>query len=383
MFHVKQEGKFVAHNKKTLWVVILALSILMLIIPATKGVFKGKESSTSKDIILLKEIEVPHSSQINYKKFQEGLIQYWDGVLFSYSSSGQQNWSLHLGVVNPIIKVNLDNVYVFDQSKNQLIRINNKGEVVYRTVIEKPLSSLQVCSNNYVLINHERIDNSPINYLLILNEEGKITGEISLNSGDIINTTISQKASRVVLHTLELQAGNLVKSLLIYDLKGNLIRLDSIEDILLSMHYNNDKLVGIIKDSIISWGKNGEELWSVNTQMIKNINVLSEENIVIFEGNNEKTGLIQGRSSENIKVLNYNGNIIGERGIKVNIAGIDVGKEKILYYTDRTVFILNDRGQLKMEYKYNSDIEQAYVFPQNYFTIVTKEKISFFKTQEK
>ncbi|SCY62543.1 DUF5711 family protein [Alkaliphilus peptidifermentans] len=372
-----------AHNKKTLWVVILALSILMLIIPATKGVFKGKESSTSKDIILLKEIEVPHSSQINYKKFQEGLIQYWDGVLFSYSSSGQQNWSLHLGVVNPIIKVNLDNVYVFDQSKNQLIRINNKGEVVYRTVIEKPLSSLQVCSNNYVLINHERIDNSPINYLLILNEEGKITGEISLNSGDIINTTISQKASRVVLHTLELQAGNLVKSLLIYDLKGNLIRLDSIEDILLSMHYNNDKLVGIIKDSIISWGKNGEELWSVNTQMIKNINVLSEENIVIFEGNNEKTGLIQGRSSENIKVLNYNGNIIGERGIKVNIAGIDVGKEKILYYTDRTVFILNDRGQLKMEYKYNSDIEQAYVFPQNYFTIVTKEKISFFKTQEK
>ncbi|KAB3530294.1 hypothetical protein F8154_13965 [Alkaliphilus pronyensis] len=369
-------------GRKKLWLVIMALGILSILIPITKGAFQNKGLYTNKEAITTKEIQLPHSSEISYHKFNDGLLQYWDGTLFYHNSNTKLNWSLHIGALRPLIKTSKDSIFLYDNSKNQLIKINSLGEIDYRKILDKTINLIEVCHQNYVLAIHDKLEKSPLKHVTILNQEGSITGEITLNSGDILKGALSGKVSRVALHTIDWSSGELSKNLLIYDLEGDLIKLNKVNDIVLDICYKNDKMIGSLSNSVFALTKDGQARWSNEVKQIQRVVLTSEDFFVVHAGSNEESGLLQGRNRIGIKIYDYKGTLLGEKALKDTIKGLDYSKENILYYTERTIYVLSKSGDLLVEYDYNGDIQEAFIFEDNYLSVVTKEKLAFIRILE-
>ena len=145
----KHEGIGTMKNrKKGLWALAAITMILFMINPRTIKYLKAKTSLDKGKISIIKEIETPHSNQIIYEKFDNGLIKYQGGILAYYNMAGEQLWSINLAINRPVIKTNSDNIYIIDENKNQILRINKKGEQVYKNTLDRSYRNFSICDNN-------------------------------------------------------------------------------------------------------------------------------------------------------------------------------------------------------------------------------------------
>lgn len=368
-------------NKKAIHILLILALLLLLINPKTLNYIKGKGIKEPLNIHLIKEIELPHSSHIQYEKFNNGLLKYWDGVLFNYDNKGELIWSLHLGAVNPVIKNNDKNIYVFDQGKNQLIRIDDSGKIIYKTPIEGPITTFVVDNENYLALQHVNEGSLLVKSISIINHDGNKITEVFINEGDPLKILVSKEKNLLLVHTIALKGGKLEKYLLTYDLKGNLISLQQYEDIILDMFFDKKGNLTLVQEARATYYVGKDEKWYIPLNDLKLMSSVAGEVLVIYSGNDKTNGIIQGRSNLGIKIYKYNGELMGEINSKEKIKGIDITKDKILSYGERSIYVDSYKGEALLEYLYNSDIEKAYLFPNNNLVVITKERLTFTRLQ--
>ena len=366
-------------RKKTIFILVIILLFLVMN-PRTLEYLNTKLVNSRGDMLALKEIELPHSSQIIYEKFNNGVLQYWDGILYYHDMTGEQLWTVHLGVINPIVKTANNSIYIMDNNKKQLTRLNKNGETIYRSILDKTIYNFSVSNNHNVLLQ-EAQEETPFRYLIILNSEGKKTGEISSGDGKIMRILIDSTSNQILIHTLNTSNNRLENNLLQYDLRGRLLSLESLEDRVLLDYFYEGKgnLVLIFEEGISAIDKNKNIKWEISTERIKNTHKQAGEYLVIYNSNTQKSGIIYGKSPEKLQVISETGEVLGETILKEKPLGIDSNKGDLVYYSNRTIYVGNKKGEWTTEFKYNSDIEKAFIFPQKHIVIITKEKLSFLK----
>ncbi len=370
------------NKKKTLLILILISLAVLIFNPKTLNFIQNKMWGSEKNVANIMELELPHSSQIIYVKHNDDLLQYWDGILYSYNMNGKQNWSINLSVTNPIIESNNKNIFVVDKNKNQIIMINNNGEINYRVILEKNIGFIKSEEEDYLLVYHDP-GKSVFRDISILNEKGNKVGEILLNEGEVINGVISKKNQKVILHTMGISDGKLEGKLGYYNLKGELITLESTdENIIVDMFYDiNGNLVVVYEESVLCINDKREEVWRLSTDKVRQVLDTLKDSIVIYCGKDGKSGIIQGRSREKITITDLNGKILGEKIPSEKIIGLDTYKGDIVAYSNRTIYMLNKKGDIVVEEKVSNDIEQVFLLPQRVIAITTKEKLVFMKIQ--
>ena len=366
-------------RKSTIAILIVILALVLIMNPRSLEYFNTKLVNAKSDMVILKEIELPHSSQISFEKFNNGVLQYWDGILYFHDISGGQLWTLHLGVINPILKTSSNSIYVVDNNKKQIIRLNKDGEIIYRSILERNIYDFSVNNSDYVLL-HQTQENTPYRYILILNGEGKKNNEIVLSDVEIMRSKIDN-SNQILIHTISTINNKIENNLQQYDLKGKLLSLDNLEDKLLLDFYYESKgnLILVFEDGVKAVDKSKSTKWEASTEPIKIIHKQIGEYIAIYNSDSQKSGIVYGKSPDKLNVINESGSTLSESILKERPIGIDSNKNEIIYYSNRSLYIGNKKGEWTTEYKYNSDIEKAFVYPQKYVIVITKEKLSFLK----
>lgn len=365
-------------RKKGLLILITIITILFFINPKAISYLKAKTGSREGDVSIIKEIETTHSSQIIYEKLDNGLIQYLEGILIYYNMDGEQIWSINLGITRPIIKTNSNSVYVVDKNTNQILRINKKGEQIYKNTLDKPYKSFNICDDNYVVLYHHT--DSPVQYITIMNEEGNKVGEITLGEGEVTNIAISRSQDRVALSTIGINGDTLENNLLIYDLKGNLIGVEGLKNnVILNIFYNEKgDLIAVDEKNIFSIDKNKKVKWETNfNEPISLIDTTSRNYITIYSEGSSKNSIIYSRTGNKVKTLAYDGKLAGEITPKEEILGLDNYKNEVIAYSLRTIFKYSKNGNVKFEHPYSSDILKSFALSENNIVVITKEKATF------
>lgn len=368
------------NNKRKVFVLLIVI-MLILIGPRLIKQVKSVLTTVEKEFYLLQEIETGHEDDLIYKKLDSGLVQYWDGILYLYDMTGKQKWHTYIGIVNPIIKTNSNSVYMLDNDKNQLIRIGKNGEILYRYTIEGALVNFEVCEENYVILQYFSQKN--ITNLKILNKEGREHNNILLTEGEVINISISKTHNYIGINTLV--TNNVLESrLLTYDIDGQLIGSNNLEEqfVLGFLYDSKGNMIVVKEEEVFSINKSNRVKWSVFLNKIKLFKGFLTEHMVLYSDESGKNPLIHTKEGEEIKVLQYNGKVIGEFQIDGKVNGLDIHEEAIVFYSPRTIYFLDKRGNLEVEYKYSSDIEEIFVFSKGHLVIVTKGKLSFMKMSE-
>ncbi len=358
----------------------LLIALFLIISPRVIEFINTKSASSKGEPAVLYEIELPHSSQILYEKFNEGILQYWDGILYYHDMKGQQQWTHHLGVINPIIRTSNDSIYIMDNNKNQLRRLGKDGEEIYKVFLDKGVYSLSANNKQNVLLQLAS-EGSSYRNLLVLNSEGKKTGEISIAEGEIMNISIEDNDSRILLHTLSTANNRLEGNLIQYNSQGKLIRLDSLEDNILIKYFTEAKgnLILIFEDAIKAVDNEGSIQWEAEAAGARDaINEMGEY-LAVYRNDTQKSGIIYGKSQDRLSIISEAGQSLSDDVLKEKPIGMDSSKNELLYYSSRSLYIINKKGQQISEYKYNSDIERAFLYPQQHVIVVTKERLSFLK----
>lgn len=338
-------------------------------------------ASSENEVHLIEEIETGYDEDVIYKKLKEGILQYWEGILYSYDVMGKEMWNIYLGIVNPMVKTNENNIYFLDNSNNQLLRIDENGEIIYRHTLEAPLNNFAVSDDNYVILQYPSKNN--IVKLKILDDEGRGYSEILLTEGDVMNAAISKTHDFIAINTL-ITNNSLESRLLTYDLKGQLIGSNQLGDqIVLKFTYDTKgNLITVMEEEVFSIDKNNKILWKTSIDRIKGFKKLSYEYMVFYSDQQGKNPFVHARGEDDVKVMKYDGKLIGKGRINEDVLGIDLGGERILLHSARSIYLLDKKGKLKKEHKYSSDIEDVFVFSKGHVVVVTKGKISFLRISE-
>ncbi len=366
------------NRKKGLWILIAITVVLLMINPRTIKHLKAKTSLDRGEIYIIKEIETPHSSQIIYEKFGDGLIKYWEGVLIYYNTAGEQMWSMNLAINKPSIRANSDSIYIIDENKNQILCINKKGEQIYKSTLDKSYKNFDVCDSNYVVLHHETED--PVQYITVINKEGKKISEIVLGEGEITNLAISGVHDRIAMSTININGDSLENSILVYDLKANLLSSENFnDDIILNMFYSEKgDLIVIDEKNICSKDKNNLSNWQVNLDNpVMIMNTKNKNFMMMYSEDRGKKSIIYSPTGNTIKTLSYDGKLLNEIKQDEEIVGMDSYKNSMIVYSPRTIFKYDKNGNLKMEYPYTGDILKCFGLSDDNIVVITKEKISF------
>lgn len=368
------------NKRKVLLILMIMAIILTLMNPKSVEYLKAKAGYEKETLSVIKEIEKSRSSQIIYEKLDNGLIQYLEGILMYYNSEGEQLWSINLGINRPIIKTNTNSVYVINERANQIIRINKEGEQVYKITLDKPYMNGNICNDNYMIIYHKA--DGPIKYLTILNDEGKKVGEITLGEGEITNMTISKVQDRIAISTLGTNDAGLENNTLIYDLNGNLLGVEILENnIVFNLFYNEKgNLIVIDEKNLFSINKNKELNWKTSfNEPITLMDTANKDFITLYGEGNRKNSIIYSPSGNKLKTLSQEGKLIAETKIKEDILGLDSYKNNLLAYSLRTILIYDKEGNVRLEYPYSSDILKSFMLTDHHLVVITKEKNTFLK----
>ncbi len=366
------------NTKKNLWVLIAIIIILLIASPGTIKYLKAKTSLGKGEISIIKEIETPHSNQIIYKKLDNGLIKYWKGILIYYDMTGEQLWSVNLAINRPVIKTSSDSIYIIDENKNQIFRINKKGEQIYKKTLDKNYENFSICDNNYVVLHHDTED--LVQHVTIMNEKGEKISEIVLSEGEITNMAISEGYDRIAISTVDINGDNLKNNILIYDLNANLLSSENFGyNIILNIFYNEKgDLIAIDEKNIFSINEDNLINWQTDfNDTIAIINTKNKNFITVYSKGSKKNSIIYSPTENTIKILSYNGKLLSEIKQEEEIINIDSYKNNIVAYSLRTIFKYDKNGNLRMEYPYNSDILKCFMLSDDNMVIITKEKISF------
>lgn len=373
------------NKRRILMIAIIILGMIAVANPKTMDYLKGKILGTEKGTIsLINEIETAHSSQIIYEKLDNGLLQYWEGILIYYNYKGEQLWSANLSIHRPIIKTSVDSTFVVDEAKNQVIRINKKGEVVYKNTLARPYSNINVCDNNYAVIYHNV--EGPIQYITILDEKGSKSGEITLSEGRVTSLAISKSNDKIAISTIGVNGEHLENNLSLYDLNGNLLGIENFKNnIIIHMFFNkNGDLLVFDEKHIFSVDKNNKIKWEAEFKgELAHFSKTSADYMTFYTEDHSKNSIIYSNGGNKIKTIDYSGKSIGEVKVKDEILGVDNFKNDIIAYSLRTVFRAEKEGDIKLEYPYSSDILKSFGLSEEVFVVITKEKVSFLQYRKK
>ncbi|AKL97358.1 hypothetical protein CACET_c39320 [Clostridium aceticum] len=360
---------------------LLIIMVLVIVSPQIISKIRFVMTSSEKIVYLMGEIETNHSSDIIYGKLEDGIVQYWEGILYFYDTTGAQKWHLNLGVVNPMLKTNAKDIYVVDNSKNQLIRIDKGGNIVYRYTMEGSLSKLAIEEDNYLLLQYPTKNN--MTELVVLDNEGRKHSSILLGEGQVMNIAISKPHDLIAINTVTTK-NSLESHLLTYDLKGQLIASNHLEEeFILNFSYDaKGNLVVIKEKEIIGINRDNKVIWDIFLEKIKVFKESPLQHMIVYSGEESRNRLIYRREGEGIRIVQYNGKVAGKTKVDEDLLGIDSYGEEILLYSLRTIYLVDKKANILVEYKYSSDIEEVFIFPKGHVVVATRGKLSFLRILE-
>ncbi|HZK10185.1 MAG TPA: hypothetical protein VFD08_03850, partial [Clostridia bacterium] len=150
---------------------------------------------------------------------EDDLVMYYEkGLLKAFDIDNQELWSRSFDS-NLILGKNVARTLVIEKSDGNVYHISRGGEILGSALGLGEIEQAHLTQDNRTLVFFR--DNRKI---LILDEFLQGSAEIGVESGAIINYSVSTKEEQVSLLTLEELEGELLSRLYIYSLEGRLLQ---------------------------------------------------------------------------------------------------------------------------------------------------------------
>ncbi|SHJ93827.1 DUF5711 family protein [Paramaledivibacter caminithermalis] len=355
---------------------IFSMVIASMLFGAVKLVHFVIPSFVNKDVNLKRINTINYSNRkdkdrkINIESFNEHICKFEEGKLSTYNEEGEMLWEKKLDIEEAIIKGNQNNIVIADSSGGDIYYINYEGEIKIQNNLEKAIIDMKINESGHALVMLEK-------EIYVFNPDGEIISNFTIPKGEVIDGDLSPDNSTIALTILAVEEKKFYSNILFYSLEGKVLSGKKFDNIVIYKIFliNNENLLVLGDSSILMLTKDNNILWKKNFQETINRGVLNNQGLLVLNLVDKKNTIIDTKNRNTISQLDLEGNILNKTPIVGEILGLDIGEDKLGVFTDRTIYIIDKKGNKVLEKKINGDIKNINWVSKRNLLIVYKDKL--------
>ena len=311
--------------------------------------------------------------RVNINSFEERVIKFEKNKLVTYDLNGEKLWEKELKMKDPIIRGNKDNIVVVNPTNGKIFYIDYRGEIKLENSLDKEVIDVEINSNGYVLAMLKK-------EIFVFHPNGEIVSNFNIPKGEVFDGDLSEDNNTIALTILNVEEKKFYSNILFYSLDGKVLAGKKYDnDIIYKIFLINDSNLLALSDSrvlmISEDDKNNNVIWVKEFEENLNKGVLSNQGILVLGLINKENTIIDTKNRNIICQLNLDGNILNKTPIAGEVLGLDVIDDEILVFTDRTIYILDKKGEIILERKINRDIKTVKWISKKNILITYKDRL--------
>lgn len=313
-------------------IVILVLSIVF-IYPKTRHDIFNIFTSSEKELKLTSEF-ARDKEMGSMDIYDERIIEWKDNSLLFLDFNGFEVFKEEFTFKNPEIYWGKDNLYIMDKSLGEIKIFNKIGEEVKKIDSETAFSKIQDKEDNVLIFKKDGDDE----IVDIIDEDGEIL-QSHLEKIPILTVDVNDR-DEYLISTLDIDKElNSIAS--IYSKTGEeLFTLDLKNEIIIYSKFIKDDLL-IATDRSLYFIKNGEVKWEKEYENIKDLEVVDNDILIVYDNKFE--------------ILNLKGKIKKEIVLNQSLENILMTEDEIFIWGKNSI-IIPKRKKNKLDFKSDEEI---------------------------
>ena len=317
--------------------------------------------------------------------FEQNFIVYEPSTqtLHAYGLDGQERWVFEEKIKDPILNSTPTHLYIGEKATGRIFCVDTLGNIDWQINLERSLRMLRSNVRGYVAVYSE--DNNEKGAVYIFDMEKKQRGIINLNQGNLMDMTLSQEADLLALSVMSIPNDKIESNVVLYNMEGKLLGGNKYGGDIISRIYagKEQKIVNVGDKKVIGFSKEKGLLWNKEIEDSISKTVWSEDGFIVLALINNKKTIIDAKNRNKIAIIDLEGNELSKIPLKGEVLGIDTKDERIVAFTDRTIYLLSKDGKDPIERKVNNDIQSIHMIEKDRLALVFSDKIEILRVKFK
>jgi len=317
---------------------------------------KSSESNIQQNLQVINSISI--ENPIKQIAYHDDKIAIWtSNKLFIYDLKGSKILEKDFRLNNPNFYIGNERIYVYDRDVGDIYILNFNGNTIGRIQIGGEIKSISESREN--LIVHTVEENNEV--LKILNFNGQVKDSRSVED-KILAYCIDDENRAYGICTLNLIDDGIRTEIKLYKIKGDIITtIHLMDQISLYAEFIGENELLVLTDKGLYFIKDGVILWERQLEDIKDIYVDINNNINILAGNTLESIYSDGNEKYRYSFIQDYNRIIPFKNYIVlwgpnQIVGLQEGKEVFKYESEDQIYdVIGGNQYLIIAYKNKVD----------------------------
>ncbi|MDK2918848.1 MAG: hypothetical protein PWQ37_1581 [Candidatus Petromonas sp.] len=310
--------------------------------------------------------------EITIEALNENVIKFEKDTLSLFDLKGKKLWEKKIDISKAIIKGNHEKVIVADSQTGKIFYLDYKGNETGHFLVDEPIYDIKINKDGYILIILKNKDS-----IYVLDSDGNKVSNINIPKGEIIDGDLSDDSSVIALSLLQIEENKFYSNILFYSLEGSILagrKYDN--DIIYRLFFVGNKEILCLKDDkIFKLTSEDKVLWEKKLEGVLHRGDLSEDGKLALNLVKKENIIIDTKNRSIVTQIDFRGKVLWETPIVGDIEGIDTYGDKVVAYTKRTLYFIDDKGNIILEKKINKDIRELYWISDDSLAIIYTDKV--------
>ncbi|MTI57131.1 DUF5711 family protein [Geosporobacter ferrireducens] len=304
-------------------------------------------------------------------------------TLQAYGLEGQEKWVFEEKIENPIFSNTATHLYIAERETGRIFCVDSLGSIDWQIDLERTIRMLQSSERGYVAVYSE--DEEEKGIVHIFDMEKKQRGKISLNQGYLMDMTLSQEADLLALSVMSIANDKIESNVILYNMEGKLLGGNKYDGDIISRVYagREQQIVNIGDKKVIGFSKEKGLLWNKEIEDSIGKTAWSEEGFIVLGLVNNKKTIIDTKNRNRVSIIDQEGKELNKLPVKGEVLGIDIKDDRIVAFTDRTLYLLSKDDKDLIEKKVNNDIQSVHMVDKDRLALVFNDKIEIIRVKFK
>lgn len=355
---------------------LVSFSIVFGVIKFTQFLIPtlGNIGNKSIDFKRLNTIEYVKRKDENRKvcieSFNEYVFKFEQQKLHTYDKEGNMLWEKTLDIEKPIVKGNKDSIVVANSLSGNIYYMDYKGEIKIENNLEKEIMDMKINDSGHAFVMLEE-------EVYVFDPNGEVVSNFTIPKGEVIDGDLSPDNSTIALTILAVEEKKFYSNILFYSLEGKVLAGKKFDNRVINKIFltSNKSLLVLGDNSVLMLTDDNNVLWQKNFEETLNRGVLKDNELLILNLVMKKNTIIDTKNKNIVGGLDLNGNILYKTPVAGEVLGLDAIDDRIGVFTNRTIYIIDKKGNKILEKKINKDIKNISWISRKNLLVIYKDKL--------
>lgn len=366
-------------RKRFIGLLLIIFVMLLMSSPWTVRYLQRTFFAGDQQLFLHREVAIPYSGNWKISRSPTGIYVLRNSEIRFFHGNGENDWTLGTENLAQVSAQKANRISILENSPRYLLSLNEEGHMLYQQAMNRQVEWMVSDEKHHLLMQHPEEDG--LMPFTILDELGRVMGNMLLPKAHVLTGNISSARNRVVLGLLEPGSQGYESVLLMHDQHGVLVSSWTFpQQLIFGMEYDGPHLVVLFDEKL--------------QVMTEDREIMEEQSIYPFyqkKFNGDGWVLIHRREQlepdreldEDVKsVISFysvDGKSVKEQKTDIEIIGLDANRQYILVYGSRQFQVLNPRLDIIAEHQLSTDIEQGFILDNGQIALQTRGEILFYE----